>query len=441
MNYPSLYYVGQHLRYCYSEDQQRTHEDKLRGLIRHGPLRKAPNTHPHCLFVFLDSSRDDANKLYLYLRNGIEKFPGCSRLTGVSVEKDTVASVRVPPPPQSEDSARRFKDSLEDYLAKFKRPDFAFVIFSRQRSGASDPYDTVKAVLTRFGIPSQWVSLELLDSPSQIRYAMSNIALSFFVKLGGQPWSVSAGRPKPALIVGVGSALARYYDGSRPAQRFIGYALCVLSNGVYLDMSFFPPADSYEQFLDQLSQGLQSAVRQTLATHSSIERVTMHVSSAERRETAKTIENAIDQYRRDQEAPIPFEVIRLTSDSDFAVYDMSDPGYVSTEGTVVALAENRALLVTEGRKQKAVWRGRKPVTLEIQRQHASSHVLPLKDAVEDLFALAMVNWRGFNAVTQPISLQYAKLLTEQVLKMSRVDPDICKYIAANQQLRSVPWFI
>ena len=88
-----------------------------------------------------------------------------------------------------------------------------------------------------------------------------------------------------------------------------------------------------------------------------------------------------------------------------------------------------------------MWRGRKPVTLEMHREYHSSASLRIRDTVEDAFYLSSVNWRGFNAITQPISLQYAQLLAKQVAKMSTVEPEICNHIRENRAFNAVPWFI
>lgn len=352
-----------------------------------------------------------------------------------------VEAVRVPEVDER-DQARAFSDAIENRLTSdAEKPDFAFVLYSRQpRANVDDPYDFAKAALTKHGIPSQYVSWELLSSPNQFRYAISNIALSFFVKLGGVPWSISLQRKAPTLVLGIGRAEAED-PGSRTRRRLIGFATCTLSNGVYLSTSFFPPANTHKRFLAHLRQGLKETIDRLLRQQKELEKVTIHVTRFERHDTIEVIRDVIKGYEQTREVPIPFELIRLTKDSDFTVFDLSHPGYVSKEGTVVALGPGHALLVTEGRVEKAVWRGRKPVTLEMHREYCSSPTLQFRDTIVDAFYLSSVNWRGFNVITQPISLQYAKLLAEQVAKMSRAEPDICSYIQQYAEFDSIPWFI
>lgn len=440
MNFPFKYKLKRPL-YKYSEAGDQLNQDKLRGLLQNSPLKEARSNVPDCIFVFTEDDRDHANQLYIALKNGIASFPGCKKLAGVNLTQDTVEAIRVPKV-KEEDQAKVFYDTIENHLEKRRKaPDFAFTLYSKQPPPAfQDPYQTIKVALTKRGIPSQYVSWELLDSPNQFRYAISNIALSFFVKLGGVPWSISLTRHYPTLVFGIGS-VETHDPNSDSRRRWTGFAICVLSDGLFQDASFFAPSISYSKFLRNLKEGLQDTLTRTLEKFESIEKLTIHVSRFERIETVNVIRNTIKNFDKSSDETIPFEIIRITEDSDFTVYDYSHPGYVSEEGTIVALGQNHALIVTEGRREKAVWRGRKPVTLELHRHFSSHPSLNLRDSIEDAFSLSSVNWRGFNVITQPISLQYAKLLTEQVAKMAHVEPNICAFIQKHHVFNSVPWFI
>jgi argonaute-like protein len=427
-------------RYCYSEAGDRTHEDKLRGLLTHAPLRPARVTEPRCLFVFLDEDRDHANQLYLALRNGIAQFPGCKRLTGISLERDRVESLRIDGG-DGNDLPKRFADAIGHRLASASAlPDLALVIYTKQPDPDKDPYPAAKAILTRFGVPSQYISWELLDAEQQFRYAVSNLALNIFVKLGGVPWSVSLKRERPTLVLGIGRAVTKD-PTTQATRRRIGFATCVLSNGVYLNTSFFPPADTHHDFLVTLRSGLAEALEQQGSELGRAERLTIHVSQFEKRDVIRVVRETVTEHESVKGLVLPFEIVRLSDKSDFAVFDTSDEGYIAEEGTVVALGQAHALLVTEGRREKAVWRGRKPVTLEIHREESSMPGLSMRDTIEDAFALSSVNWRGFNAVTQPVTLQYAQLLAHQIEKMARSEPDIASILQGQKGLNTVPWFV
>ena len=157
-----------------------------------------------------------------------------------------------------------------------------------------------------------------------------------------------------------------------------------------------------EEFLPKLTQGLGITLDRLQERHTEISRVSLHVSHFERYETVRALTALLDKRKTSQ--PTPFEVLRLNHDSSFMVMDVDDPGYVAEEGTVVQLAHRHSLVVMEGRHEKAPWRGRKPVTLEVHREYASNPSLPLSDSLRDVFHLGFVNWRGFGTKTKPATL-------------------------------------
>ncbi|MFL6246368.1 MAG: Piwi domain-containing protein [Thermoanaerobaculia bacterium] len=382
----------------------------------------------------MEQDRERANKLYLALRNGVGSFPGALSLTGITMERDQAEKLLVPNLPGAQ--ARAHYDAITQRLAKGK-VDFAFVIQSRNADPRDDPYGASKAALLAAGVASQFVSYELIDSDQQFRYAMTNVALSFFVKLGGVPWSVVPARGSASLVVGIGRAETRTGAGK---SRLTGFAISVLSDGQYIATDYFPPAKSYEEFLEVLGPALTNALVELLRDRP-LERLTIHVTQFERFDLVKVVGESVQIAQDKSGVYVPFEIVRVTVDSDFMVMDLGHNGYVSAEGTVVSLRPTRALLVTEGRDEKSVWRGRKPVSLELNRENYGGSTIDFRQTVADAFALSAVNLRGVNAVTQPISVQYAQLLAEQVAKVADFDPDLAGTAIQNELLRDVPWFI
>jgi hypothetical protein len=123
------------------------------------------------------------------------------------------------------------------------------------------------------------------------------------------------------------------------------------------------------------------------------------------------------------------------------VMDLSDIGYVAEEGTVVQLSRQHALLVMEGRIEKAPWKGRKPVTLEVHREYASNPSMPLDDSLHDLFYLGFVNWRGFGTKTKPATLAYAKLLSDRMADITAVAPEVADSLQSHGSSGSRLWFL
>src|SRR5690349_17914567 len=82
--------------YVFSDDGLNTHADKFRGILRYKPLRMPKVADPRCLFIFDVADRDDANRLYMALQNGIGSFPGIRQFIGVNVDRTKLEALRLP---------------------------------------------------------------------------------------------------------------------------------------------------------------------------------------------------------------------------------------------------------------------------------------------------------------------------------------------------------
>ncbi len=440
MNYPFFYSLPRpEFEYSSSTENPKPHSDRRRGLLKYGPLRPAKISAPNILFVFQESDRDFGNQLFIALKNGIARFPGLKRLTNISITADQVEPLRVSDA-NEETCGEAFATALEKRLSKGNLPDFAFVINTRQPNPLfKDPYQTSKVILIRHGIPSQYISWELLGMVNLFEFAVSNIALNMLVKLGGIPWSVESRNLEPSIILGIGTKRIQYESGKK--VNWVGFCTNVLSNGIFMDSGFFPPSDQYQVFLQNLETGVKALLSKLLKTNRTIRKVTLLVSHFEKEGTFRTLRKVLTDFETTQKTLIPLELLRLTPNSEFNVYDLGDPGYVSREGTVVALSGGHSLLVAEGRTEIAAWRGRKPTTLEIHREFSTSRDLSFRESIEDAFNLAATNWRGFNAITQPISIQFSKLLADRVAALYQVDSEILSSLKNNPRLAQTPWFI
>ena len=439
MRFPCVRQINRPV-YVFSEDGANTHVDKFRGLLRFSPLRAAPIPNPHYLFIFSQDDRDYANQLYFALRNGMASFPGSDQFVGVSISKDRLEALRIPGGKFQPNQERELYEVVCSHLEHLpKRPDFAYIIGdSEWKYHRPSPYGAIKAALLKNTVPSQMVTRQLLQVESQFRFAIPNIALSVLAKLGGVPWLVRRSNEPPALVIGVGTTILMDSHG-KPQQRLLGYAICMLSTGLFLDLDFFGVASSHEGFLPILTEGLNATLDRLQKANMNISRVSLHVSHYERHETITAINSLLDKRKTSQ--PTPFEVLRLNHDSSFMVMDLNDTGYVAEEGTVVQLTKRHSLIVMEGRHEKAPWKGRKPVTLEVQREYASNPSLPLTDSLRDLFHLGFVNWRGFRTKTKPATLAYAKLLSDRMADITTVAPEVAEGLRENTPFGNSLWFL
>ena len=98
-----------------------------------------------------------------------------------------------------------------------------FIILPRNsRLGGPSIYYRCKALLLREGLLSQGVTPEVIDDPSSFEWAVANIALGAFAKLGGLPWVVSGESADRDLVIGVGRS-DLFDPDSRFVRQYLGF--------------------------------------------------------------------------------------------------------------------------------------------------------------------------------------------------------------------------
>jgi hypothetical protein len=160
-----------HRRCAFKDEQCRT--DKLRGSVEFGPYKGL--LRPLSLgFVFPNEYRDQANRLYLYLKNGIGSFKGVETAFRFRLSKDQVFQISrfsIRGRSHSE-SAKLYEDAILDWTASRRnsRPDLFFVMHPQTpHSEADTPYYACKARLLTEGILSQSVTADLIGDESRLR--------------------------------------------------------------------------------------------------------------------------------------------------------------------------------------------------------------------------------------------------------------------------------
>jgi len=424
--------------YIFSSDGSQSHADKWRGMLEYGPFQPPHEPHPRIVFLFCEDHRNDANHFYMKLRDGAARYSGLKQFVGVNIDRDNISGVHIPRYLYQRGGAD-LCDHVFHEISKLDA-DFAVVLCEQSwKIADNSPYGALKAGLIRASVPSQFVTRQLIHTPKQLQFALPNIAISILAKLGGIPWTIRVKSGEPSLVVGVASSHTR--ATTETTSKIYGFAVCMLSNGQFLNASFFKAASSHEEFLNLLRSGLEEALQKSYTVSSGLGRVTMHVSQFERRDTQQVIEDVLAQHRKNTDDPTPYEILRLSDQTPFEVYDFDNRHFVPPEGTVIGLNPKQSLLVAEGRKEPAAWSGRKPVTLEISRDYTSSSALKMGDGIRDVFNLSMVNWRGFKERSKPVTLVYARAITDRVRGMVHSHPQIVDALSSDESINSVPWFL
>jgi hypothetical protein len=136
---------------------------------------------------------------------------------------------------------------------------------------------------------------------------------------------------------------------------------------------------------------------------------------------------------------IPFALLHLNEFSLFRVFDTSHNSYVPKTGLQVNLSRHRALLLLDGLENDKRNRRGVPNVWDISLDRRSTmDVDEFPRLVQQIHRFARVNWRGFNARSTPVTINYSKLICNLVLEIGL---DSWSSIISNGRLREKAWFL
>ena len=385
--------------------------DTFRGLSRFGPYGEVQGQ-PKFGFVFPQRHKDDANNLYRALRNGVGYFRGFSNMFRVPFEKEQVFPItgfELRDYRNPHDSARAYSDAILNWTRNHNvNPDLIFVLHPKTPSWqVESPYHACKAALLAQGYLSQNVTLELVNNSAQFEWSVANIALAAFVKLGGIPWVVHRRSERQQFVIGVGRS-ELFNPTTRTRERTIAFTTCLRSDGVFKFSTFANAAHSTQEYLSGLKATVGQALEKIAAENLPIETLSLHVPKEFGREEAEVLKEVVHGYHK--EGRVRIHTLKVTDDDSFFVVDNAAPDGVPARGTCVKIGERDFLLYTEGREEKQKWRNRIPTALRVRYYDGDTPPSVVTDLVSQVFDLGQSNWRGFNALSRPVSILYSELI-------------------------------
>ncbi|MBT9132787.1 MAG: hypothetical protein DDT32_01689 [Syntrophomonadaceae bacterium] len=215
--------------YVFGEGQ--TSNSQFVGIRANGPLAAA-NNNVKLYLIHRAEDRVLSHDLFRALRGDTFKtFPGMEAMFGFTLDRNHIGSMTI------EDFDSAYLDQVCTLMAEDAsgRPVVPIVIGPFNRLGDSEAnriYHLSKHAFLKRGWPSQFVDRHTLINRDTLKWAISNIGLALFAKMGGQPWKV---RPKSenCLIVGLGQA-HRVVDDV--VQKYFAYSVLTDSSGLYKEI-------------------------------------------------------------------------------------------------------------------------------------------------------------------------------------------------------------
>jgi hypothetical protein len=397
---------------------------------------------PKFAFLFPTEYREKANSLYLALKNGVGYFSGVENVFRYSLRRTSVFSIGTfgIEGKGDTDQVRAYTDALSSWLASTReRPDLVFIILPRNSErGGPSIYYRCKALLLREGLLSQGVTPEVIDDPSTFEWAVANIALGAFAKLGGLPWVVSGESADRDLVIGVGRS-DLFDPESRFVRQYLGFTACFSARGPLKFMSLGEVADSPRRYLQALDRVVKESLERVGKDSDGVSSVAVHVPKEMGRYELETVRTAVKGAAGSRVVPVG--VAKVTDEGNFFAIDQRYPDGVPRKGTAIQITDREFLLYTEGRDEKDVWRGRTPGALRIGPQGGVPSDLQARALLAQVYHLSQVNWRGFNARARPISVHYGSRIAEILSHLSSEEIGSLYSSRNKETLEHRMWFL
>lgn len=393
------------------------------GLGTYGPYDKNlfSGATIDCALLYHEQYVQAAQRMKDGLVNGIERFPGFFRLFRLGIANFDLIPVKSETP-------RGFDAAVTQAIKA--NYDLVYVIVA-QSFGSNPVYASVKSRLLASGIPSQFVQTNRLQSPnSQLQWIIANIALSSYAKVGGTPWVISAPE-RPEIVLGVSRAL------DRNRNVIVGFTTVFKHNGDYILTHSKSPVTTWEEY----EQGLETLVRDAVEEYTKREQapqtVVLHFHKRTGRKEVNAATRAIDSVK----PTVQYAPLHLNSYSGYRLFDTSDITHVPYAGLQVRTSSRQSLLLVAGRSQSS---GRAstgtPTILEVTMDKASNMSIDeFPRLVEQVYSFSSVNWRGFNARSIPVTINYSYLIAQLLGQLESIET--WNAIVTNGKLTDRAWFL
>ena len=304
----------------------------------------------------------------------------------------------------------------------------------KELEGGENPYLVTKHEFLTHQIPAQEFTLETADLwEGQLAYALNNMALATYSKLGGTPWLLQCDRTiAHELVIGIGSAnIGEGRLGDR--ERVVGFTTVFSGDGNYR-VANRSKAVRNEEYSDALLATLQMTI-ETVSRDMNWQsgdhvRLIFHSSFKRFRKTEVTaVKGLVDSLATDYDVDLAF--LEVNTDHAYLVFDEAQAGakdyatrrqkgaLAPDRGMILSLSRYELLLVLTGpRDVKRPEDGLpSPVLL---RLHRDSTFTDMTYLARQVFAFANHSWRSFFPGSMPVTVHYSNLIAGLLGELGRL---------------------
>ena len=403
-----------------------------KGLKQYGPYTKRTfdkNDPSICVVC----AQQDKGRVEQFVRKFLKGIAGSPYFTNGLEGKFSIGTSRVEFFVTPTDSVSGYESAIKTAIKK-KRDDGGkwdlALVQVRQRFKELDvennPYYIGKSLFFLHQVPVQEFTMELLSqTDTSLSYALNNMALASYAKMGGVPWLLkSSPTISHELVVGIGSA--NVGTGRGVHKRIMGITTVFNGDGSYIvsnTSSAVPPEDYCAELTSVLSETIDKIQRKMNWQRGDTIRLVFHASVKKfNREEIEAVRNVIDQYRDYQ---IEYAFLKISEDHGLHMFDTfardADKGkYAPIRGKTYQLSDDQMLIYLIGRNELKTPTDGHPRGL-ILEVHKESTFKDLKYLTTQLFNFASHSWRSYFPNSMPVTISYSDLIARILGWLNRVE--------------------
>lgn len=318
------------------------------------------------------------------------------------------------------------RDDHINEISGFGHKEFDLALFFLNYSDKSQPlmksdYTRLKAKLLGKGIPSQNVLMENVRQCND--FALKNISLNIYSKLGGTPWIINKDdKSALELVIGIGSSIDENND------RTIGFASVFDYQGSYI-LGGCSPISNMSSYTEKLKEHITSILSEAIqiqgVSPQSTIRLIFHLfKDASKYYEIKAILKAVENFA---DYNIEYSLIHISYQHPFKLYKNEGRDIVP-RGTYIEISEGWALL-SMGGKQSA------PLLIKLDPR---STYKDLYDLSKQVLYFSHLSHKSFQPSSKPVTTKYSGELakrTSELMTVPHWDTDMLV------QLKDRVWFI
>lgn len=373
------------------------------------------------LHKFFHGQRHPKKKLGPFDNGLIGKY----RLDGVSPKFFLTANA----------TAEAYQCATQEAISNEDRWDLALVQIEqgfREQEGTNNPYLVTKHAFLTHQTPVQEFTLETASLwEGQLAYALNNMALATYSKLGGTPWLLRCDRTiAHELVIGIGTAeVGEGRLGNR--ERFVGFTTVFSGDGDYriTNRSQAVPYQKYgEELLATLRNMIDSISQDMNWQDGDHVRLVFHAYKPFRNVEAVAVKNLMNGLGR---YDVDFAFVEVSHYHPYLLFDEGQDGvydyeakrnkgaYAPERGQVLKLSKWEVLIVLTGaRDVKSPEDGLpSPVLLRLHRESTFTDTTYL---ARQVYAFANHSWKSFFPGSLPVTVLYSEIIADLLGKLGRL---------------------